>query len=281
MGANLSDNAKCREKRLQRFQVNPTSSETSPSSHVVDRRTEYILDAAKSDSVLYARSLLCDVSTGYYPDLALILAQKAAASGSLNCLKLALQRGVNVDSFDSKEGWRLIHLAAGYGHVECVALLLKHGAKINETTGDWNFTALHLAAAKGHAACVRLLLQQGADTAAADKDGDTALSEAAANGHVECVHELLLGGAAVNSVGWRARTPLHAAARGGHINCLRVLLMYRADSKLLDNDNRTAFDLVPSDLRRTVVAFLPSEFRRTACELLPCELMVDGRSTGF
>ena len=200
MGANLSDNAKCREKRLQRFQVKPTSSETLPSSHVVDRRTEYVLDAAKRDSVLYARSLLCDVSTGYYQDLALIMAHKAAASGSLNCLKLALQRGVDANSFDKTEGWRLIHWAAGYGHVECVAMLLQHGANVNARTRGWNFTALYLAAAKGHVTCVRLLLQHGADTTVPDKYGDTPLHEARVNGRVECVRELIRYGTRVHSV---------------------------------------------------------------------------------
>ena len=256
-----SDDDKCREKRLQCFVATPTKVENIDTTD----RTEDMVVAAKHDDIKSAEMVLSEVHTRHGPGLLLILAHEAASRCSLKCLKMAIERGVNVNAFDDKEGWRLIHWAAGYGQVDCIKLLLKHGAKVNDRTRCWNFTALYLAAVKGHLTCVRLLLQHGADTAAADKDGDTALSEAAANGRVDCVRELLLRGADVNSLGWRARTPLHVAARNGHMDCFRALLQHRANSQLRDNDNKTAFQLLPSELERTAVEILRNAApRRTA-----------------
>ena len=194
--AALSDNDKCREKRLRRFETNPSANvehergENSPLTDTRDR-TEDMVVAARNDYVKYAQLLLCYVDTRHYPGLLLTLAHNAAASGSLNCLKLALQREVEVNSVDDKTGWQLIHWAAGNGHVDCISLLLEHGTSVDAKTNRLQFTALQLSAEKGHVACVRLLLQHGADKDGTDIHGYTALNKAAARGHVDCARELM------------------------------------------------------------------------------------------
>lgn len=79
--------------------------------------------------------------------------------------------------------------AARYGGVECVKLLLERGANVN-AVDNYRCTALMCAAASGRVECVKLLLDAGADVNAVCGYGYTALVYATEHGYAE-VGELL------------------------------------------------------------------------------------------
>jgi len=58
-------------------------------------------------------------------------------------------------------GWTAAHFAAGEGQLECLRLLLEKGADVNASTAD-GMTVIDVAAQKGSAACAKYLLENGA-----------------------------------------------------------------------------------------------------------------------
>ena len=91
--------------------------------------------------------------------------------------------------------------------MDCIKLLISKGANVNARDNNGG-TALMLAAtgdAAGNEECVKLLLSKGADVNAKDMDGDTALMQAAsaywtgnAGSTANCVNLLISKGAEVN-----------------------------------------------------------------------------------
>jgi ankyrin repeat protein len=95
--------------------------------------------------------------------------------------------GANVDPPDISH--TPIRAAALYGHVDCIRLLIQSGADVNfKSTG--NKDALMGAAMGGHTACVALLLEAGADTSSLNDFGETALDLASTNGFIDCVEAI-------------------------------------------------------------------------------------------
>ena len=81
--------------------------------------------------------------------------------------------------------------AAEKGHVDCMKVLLSTGANVNYAVPGREQTALILAAKNGHELCVDTLLQVEADVNIRNRNQNTALAEAAMREHVGCINLLM------------------------------------------------------------------------------------------
>uniref|UniRef100_V9LJ91 Dysferlin-interacting protein 1 n=1 Tax=Callorhinchus milii TaxID=7868 RepID=V9LJ91_CALMI len=68
-------------------------------------------------------------------------------------------------------GMAALHEAVLSGNLECVKLLIKYGADV-EQRDENGWSALHMACSDGHTEIARYLLSLGADTEAANDDGE-------------------------------------------------------------------------------------------------------------
>ena len=100
--------------------------------------------------------------------------------------KLLLDKGADPNVKDVKNQRTPLHWAARFGKSHCLKLLLDKNVNINEVD-LWGMTPLHLAARDGHEECVKLLLDANADPIAVDNEKRTPLHLAARDGHEECV----------------------------------------------------------------------------------------------
>lgn len=110
-------------------------------------------------------------------------------SGSIECMRLMLETGADVNRASEHNGETALHFVAGSTNTEAVRLLLDHGANPNartkpgmKTYGLWRDarvrgeTPLHRAAAWGSPEVIQLLLDAGADPTIRDANKDTPLS---------------------------------------------------------------------------------------------------------
>jgi ankyrin repeat protein len=120
-----------------------------------------------------------------------------ALIGRLECAKLLIENGANVDATDKESRTALI-LAAIEGNAEIISLLIENKANVNGGRQD---TALMTAASYGQTECAKLLLAvESIEVDAMNDNGDTALSCAARMGHPDVISLLKLK-ANVNIVG--------------------------------------------------------------------------------
>lgn len=77
----------------------------------------------------------------------------AVREGRVDCTKLLLNGGVDVDGAD-KAGVTALHRCCLHGNVDCVRLLLEHKANVFLRDRSGNGTALHWAAEAGAISCV-------------------------------------------------------------------------------------------------------------------------------
>jgi ankyrin repeat protein len=107
----------------------------------------------------------------------------AAATGDLNAVIRAVERGANIHTCCGEEEAPLI-VAAGNGHLNVISYLLAQGADVNAQDGE----ALISAAMDGHLSVVKYLVSQGADVNA---QRGRALIIAAREGRLSVVRYLL------------------------------------------------------------------------------------------
>jgi hypothetical protein len=115
------------------------------------------------------------------------LADVAAVKDRSDVLKLLIERGADLSG--------TLGIAAQNGHVDCVRMLLSSGVEVNERFGSMGSTALINAASFGFDETVRELLSKGADVHALDSKGRSALQLAGWGEHRNIIHMLKAAGA--------------------------------------------------------------------------------------
>ncbi|XP_075116922.1 ankyrin repeat and SOCS box protein 12-like [Leptodactylus fuscus] len=142
---------------------------------------------------------------------------------------------------NSQSGWGVpvtpLRLAASKGSLECLKILLAHGAEVDILDVKAQ-TPLFSAVSAGHFDCVRELLRAGACPSGSIYNNCTPVLNAAREGNVSILRELLDYGAEPNvrcklpdwSTNIATTTgPLYLSAVYGHLECFRTLLLYGAD----------------------------------------------------
>ena len=126
------------------------------------------------------------------------------ASGNVECMRLMLEAGADVNRASEHNGESVLHHYASGDDVQAVKMLLDYGAKINARTKPgmktyclWRDarvrgeTPLHRAAAWASEAVIRLLLAAGADPTLRDINKDTPLSWASWHRRDKSIIDLL------------------------------------------------------------------------------------------
>jgi ankyrin repeat protein len=159
-------------------------------------------------------------------------------------VRSALNEGADVDATAGDEsGNTSLMLAAGFGNVDCVKLLVSKGANVNsKDKGGW--TPLILAVTSRNPACVEFLASHGADVNAVAPSADmSVLKEAIMCGNIDIVKYLLSMGASLEArdrYGW---TPLMTAAFLNKPDCVRLFLSKRAILEAKNLKGETALTL--------------------------------------
>ena len=102
---------------------------------------------------------------------------------------------INAAVLDSGDGTIFSHettpvyLAARYGQVECLKILIESGADVN-AVDEYEYTAAHSAAMYGQLEYLKVLIENGVNVNAINRFGRTAAQVAIINGEIECA-ELL------------------------------------------------------------------------------------------
>jgi ankyrin repeat protein len=183
----------------------------------------------------------------------------AAERGDEKMVRLLLERGVDIDTKDSKGRTALI-LAAARGDEEIVGLLVDKAANPN-VQDEYNWSALQHAVWRGHSAVVGLLLKERADLNVQDEHIWASLYLGAERGDKEAVQLLL------QQTGQTAphgdvplcdggQTALHRGAWGGSKAVVKLLLGKMDGVNMRDNNGRTALHVAANEGHREVVQLL-------------------------
>ena len=115
------------------------------------------------------------------------LLHEAVHYNSLDCVKLLVDKGADIEKMDNS-GYTPLQLAIAVNSKEdklsCIEYLLSNAnEKVKDRTVNYQTTngrnsALHLAAMKGHDKAIQCLLKHGAKVNEKNKDGNTSLHEA-------------------------------------------------------------------------------------------------------
>ncbi|CAH2315324.1 ankyrin repeat and SOCS box 12 [Pelobates cultripes] len=142
---------------------------------------------------------------------------------------------------NSRTGWGVpvtpLRLAASMGSLECMKILLANGAEVDILDVKAQ-TPLFTAVSAGHYDCVRELLKAGASPSGSIYNNCSPVLCAAREGRTNILRELLEYGAEANVrsklPNWAANNtsstgPLYLSAIYGHLECFKTLLLYGAD----------------------------------------------------
>ena len=138
----------------------------------------------------------------------------ASEIGSLETVKLLIERGARINDSDSEGRTALFH-ASENGHSKIISLLVKNGANPNAVSVH-NRTPLMQATVNQHLEGMEILLKNGANVDHQNHFGLTALMLGAQNGDLDSVKKLLLHGAEINTASKNGFTALFMAVQNGH-----------------------------------------------------------------
>ena len=193
-------------------------------SAVQDELAELLTEAIKKNDVAAAQEVFekgFDIDQGAAKRFFFL---HAVAQDSPAILRLLLKRVKDPENL-SANGQTALHWAASGGRVECLRVCLEFGLNINAATVHTGLTPLHQAIKNGHAAAVSLLLESGADARIKTRDDDTVFHMAAANSGAEIIRMLAATNAAdmVSASDSSGLSPLHIAAAFFNVHAIHAL----------------------------------------------------------
>jgi ankyrin repeat protein len=145
----------------------------------------------------------------------------AAASGSLDAVKILLAAGADVNQKNVSDSTPLMWALT---EIEKVKVLLDAGADVNAKTKQGRTPLLIAAANVGSLDVIKLLVAKGADLKATDAQGSGALLMAANSGELAKVQFLVERGLDVNQTNGAGFTPIMLPAAFASTDILRYLI---------------------------------------------------------
>jgi uncharacterized protein len=185
-------------------------------------------------------------ATDHYGHTALHLVSTATSGNTSAMAQLLLDSGADVH-IQSKGGLTVLDSAAFTGNLECAKVLIAAGADVNHSDNTGKYTCLHEAITHNHSAIVQLLLENGATAVinrivpAPCSHGTVDMTALMMCGEADTVKLLLAAGADVSVSTDVGETCLHIAARRqckAPVLCL--LIKAGADIHAVNNRGKTA-----------------------------------------
>nr|CAD7426767.1 unnamed protein product [Timema monikensis] len=179
---------------------------------------------------------------------------KAARSGKIEAVELAIREGAEINLRDNK-GLTALHHAVHSHEVDVLNVLLRMKADCN--IGDHKkLLPLHYAISKKSFAVVQCLVEGGSKVNSPDDEGLTALHLTAKNGKIDYIRYLLQNGADVNLPDSKGLTALHHSARNGTITNMMLLISKGANLNAQDKSGLNALHHASISGRANVVEYL-------------------------
>lgn len=175
---------------------------------------------------------------------------EAAVANRVDIVKLFIERGADVNIGRDRTGYSALSVAAANARDEVIKILAQNGADLNRTgfTNKDKSLPLMRAIEKSHEATATLLIELGADVNASNWDGKTALMKATYRNATGIIRALLEKGANVDAQAIRSReTALMFAAKRGHVEAATLLVKAHANVDLKDDLGRTAWNCARQD----------------------------------
>ena len=104
-------------------------------------------------------------------------ARRELAEASVEMAKILVDAGAQVGAVTKDKGDSALHFAAANGHVECVKLLVEQGANVNRAN-DEDATPVHVAAQRGNTDIIKLLNSNGGDMSRRNSTGEESVTVA-------------------------------------------------------------------------------------------------------
>jgi TPR repeat protein len=137
-----------------------------------------------------------------------------------------------------------IFTAATRGKIYLLKMALDFGGDVNEV---YQFvlkpSLIHIAVLKNDYEMCQFLLNKGADLNYKMSTGETPLMTAVIKNNSEIVELLVNSGAKVNQAYQNGSLPIHYAAYNGNLKMVKKLVANHADTKALDTNGKTAYEL--------------------------------------
>ena len=177
----------------------------------------------------------------------------ATSSGSIACMELLLDLGIDLETAEGKGG-RPLHVAAARGHERAAELLLNRRAMVDPRL-HMGLTPLMLAAFNGFPRCCQVLIQHQADVnAVASPMG---MQSFAASMALRMASPFLPSTGPLHHIAMLdGCTALTAASVRGHVEVVKLLLKSQADASLRHRNGLRADELAEKAGHSTVVAAL-------------------------
>ena len=151
----------------------------------------------------------------------------AAIKGNAERVQQLIKGGANVNS--SSYGWgTLLYCAALYKHVECLRIFIDNGCDINARTNSNGENVIHLAARGGSSECIQSLIDRGADVHAKAENGWTALHFAVLGGSIQCIQLLYDLGVDIDATDFNGKTAYDIAREFGQTDAAKLLQILSA-----------------------------------------------------
>lgn len=192
-----------------------------------------------------------DINMAFCDNYCNTLLHSAIESGSLECVKVLLNRGAKTDVKNMDLNTPL-HFAAKLKSSDCLKCLLKSGAKVCERNTSQN-TPLHCAAEASCAEPVKLLMEHISGSSSHDLELEvnltnsnkkTPLHLAAQAGSVECIKLLVENKSTLSVEDEIGNTPLHYAAMSGSVDSVKYLIESGGNLLLTNKDKQTALYMI-------------------------------------